>query len=169
MKKAFIIILAVLLCLPVFGCGLFLERHTNIPPNADTIGEDKVFYGDGYTITLTDDFAEKQSHQGFDGYYVSTFCGVMVKKEPFSLAERLKDESLADYMKNVIRNNNENTEPVEEVGLVYYRYYNGGNAGWNFGFKGSDAFYLVQFICREDHETALKNFIFSFAKSVKVD
>lgn len=169
MKKTFIVILAVLLCLPLSGCGLFLERHTSVPPNAETIGADKVFYGDGYSITLTDDFEEKQSRQGFDGYYVATFCGVMVKIEPFSLAGYLRSESLTDHMRSVIRNNNVDTVPVEEAGLTYYRYYNGGNAGWNFGYKGSDAFYLVQFVCRADHESALRDFIFSFAGSVKVD
>ena len=108
------------------------------------------------------------SHMGFDGYYVSEFCGVMVKIEPFSLKEGFENETLTEYIENVIENNGQDAVPEEKDGLVYYRYYNGGNAGWNFAYKGSDAFYLVQFICREDHETKLSDAIFSFAGSVTV-
>ena len=169
MKRIIALALILLICLPFAGCIFGAEQHTNVAPDKDSIGAEKVFKGDGYSITLTDRFNEKESTQGFDGYYVADFCGVMVKIEPFSLADYLEGESVAEYLRAVAQNNGHDAEISEEDGLTYYRYYRSGNAGWEFAYKGSDAFFLVQFICREDHEEALNDFIMGFAKSVIVD
>lgn len=169
MKKLITFVLIAVFCITAPGCTLLgLEKHTNTAPDEASLGAEKVFTCDGLSITLTDLFREKNSQMGFDGYYVSEFCGVMVKIEPFSLKEGFENETLTEYIENVIENNGQDAVPEEKDGLVYYRYYNGGNAGWNFAYKGSDAFYLVQFICREDHETKLSDAIFSFAGSVTV-
>ena len=169
MKRTVALILLLMLCLPAAGCFSGLEKHTSVAPDANTIGANKVFTGDGYSITLTNRFEEKKSSQGFDGYYVADFCGVMVKKVPFSLAEYLEGETISEYMRSVADNNGHDSPIIEEDGLACFRYYRGGNAGWEFGYKGSDAFYLVQFVCREDHEEALADFVLKAAGSVIVD
>ena len=45
-------------------------------------------------LTLTDRFSEQESEQGFDPYYMSDFCGVVVLKEEFSLEEGLAERPL---------------------------------------------------------------------------
>ena len=167
MRRILSFALVLLFCFAASGCTLLgLEKHTNTVP--DSLGEEKVFTCEGLTITLTDQFQEQKSQMGFDGYYASAFSGVMVKAEPFSLEEGLENETLAEYIGNVIENNGEDAAPEEKEGLVFYRYNNGGNAGWNYAFKGTDAFYLVQFICREDHASELEDFFFNAAKSIAV-
>ncbi|MBO6060797.1 MAG: hypothetical protein J6P98_01590 [Clostridia bacterium] len=168
MKKTIALIMILLFCLPASGCIFGLEKHTNTAPGANEFGEGKVFTGEGYTVTLTDKFEERKSSQGFDGYYVSSFCGVMVKKEPFASAEGRKNLNLSQYLVSVAENNEHKATVTEEDGLTYYRYYRDGNAGWLFGFEGEDSYYLVQFVCREDHEEALNDQIFAFARSVTV-
>lgn len=169
MKRILSLALILLICITVPGCKLLgLEKHSLVAPDEDSMGESKTFSGDGYSVTLTDQFVEKDSQMGFDGYYVSEYCGVMVLVEPFSLEEGLEDESIAEYIQNVIHNNGQDAAPEEKDGLTYYKYYRGGNVGWNFAYKGSDAFYLVQFICVEAHESKLSNAVFTFAESVAV-
>lgn len=167
MKRLLSFALVLLFLITAPGCTLLgLEKHTNTVP--DSLGAEKVFTCHLLSVTLTDEFTEKKSQIGFDGYYVSEFCGVMVKMEPFSLMEGFEDETLEEYLSAVIFNNAENASPEEKDGLVYYRYNHNGNTGWNFAFKGSDAFYLIQFICREDHAPELEDFFFTAAKSVTV-
>ena len=129
-------------------------------------GKSKVFAGDGYQITLTEQFSEQKSEMGFNGYYTSYFGAVMIKIEPFTLKAGLADKTLTEYMQDVIRNNASDAQPEERDGLVYYRYHRSGMCGWNFAIKGEDAFYLVQFMCREADESELTDLFFAFAKSM---
>ena len=67
-------------------------EHVELPtvmnlPGKAFIGESKEFTKAGLTISLSDKFAELESEQGFDAYYSSDYCGVVVLKEPFSLEE----------------------------------------------------------------------------------
>lgn len=171
MKRFFAILLSMLLLLPVFGCGSVFELHKAFDPETDSTGSKKVFSGNGYTIALTDAFTERKSQVGFDGYYTSPFCGVMVQiVTPQKAAERnitsikrLLDQTIAD------NGSDRGSEVTEENGLTYYHYTRGTNAGWNFAFKGSENYYLVQFVCAESDSNALKDMIFGFARSVTVE
>jgi hypothetical protein len=129
-------------------------------------GKSKVFAGDGYQITLTEQFSEQKSEMGFNGYYTSYFGAVMIKIEPFTLKAGLADKTLTEYIQDVIRNNNSDAQPEERDGLIFYRYRRSGMCGWNFAIKGEDAFYLVQFMCREADESELADLFFAFAKSM---
>ena len=153
-------------------------EHVDLPAamfvlDESSIGKSKVFRRDGFTITLTDLFREQKSEMGFYVYYNSPFCGVMILKEPFSMQEGLEDESLVEYVEHVIRNNGHDTHPIETDGLIYYRFSNPypdfSTSGTSYCFKGSDAFYIFQFICLETDAERLADTIFFFAKSVTVE
>ena len=148
---------------------IFKRRAEDADTEQESSINDRVFYGDGYQITLTDQFSEQQSEEGFDGYYTSSFGGVMIMIEPFTMDATLAAKSTEDYIRDVIKNNQTDAEPEAQDGLLFYRYRRTGLCGWNFAFKGSDAFYLVQFICRESDESTLSDLFFTFAKSMKVD
>lgn len=132
-------------------------------------GKSKVFTGDGYQITLTEQFTEQKSEMGFDGYYTSYFGGVMIIVEPFTLEKGLADETVEEYVANVIKNNRTDAQPEERDELVFYRYKRDGLCGWNFAFKGDKAFYLVQFLCRDVDASELEELFFTLAKMMKVD
>ena len=175
----------VILCLLLSACFSTPKDTTNasaprggldvveeINPDG-SLGKSKTFTGDGFTITLTDLFREQESETGFDAYYNSPFCGVMVLKEPFSLEEGLKDKTLTEYVESVIKNNGHDTQPQEKDGLVYYRYSNPipdyDMSGYSYSYKGSDAFYIFQFMCLTSDADDLADTIHTFAKSVTVD
>jgi hypothetical protein len=152
----------------------FLAKNGDFAPSETGIlngkyGKSKVFAGDGYQITLTEQFSEQKSEMGFDGYYTSYFGAVMIKIEPFTLKDGLENETVTEYIANVIKNNRTDAKPEEKDGLVFYRYQREGMCGWNFAFKGEKAFYLVQFLCREADESELEELFFSIAKTIKVE
>jgi hypothetical protein len=93
----------------------------------------------------------------------------MIKIEPFTLKDGLENETVTEYIANVIKNNRTDAKPEEKDGLVFYRYQREGMCGWNFAFKGEKAFYLVQFLCREADESELEELFFSIAKTIKVE
>ena len=167
MRRLLIIILGALLCLPQFGCRLFFEKHSNVSPSEDDLGANKVFSGNGYSIVLTDQFAEKKSQVGFDGYYVADYCGVMVQIVTPANAAEYNVTNTRDLLTQTM--SDKNTELIEADGLVYYHYVRNGNAGWNFAFKGSENYYLIQFLCLETSADTLKNTILTFARSVTVE
>ena len=76
-----------------------------------------------------------------------------------TIAEQLKDKTLTEYIQDVIRNNNSDAQPEERDGLIFYRYRRSGMCGWNYAMKGEDAFYLVQFMCREVDESELTDLL----------
>lgn len=132
-------------------------------------GKRKVFTGDGYQITLTEQFAEQKSEMGFDGYYTSYFAAVMIKIEPFTLKTGLEDETIEEYVTGVIQNNQTDAKPEERDGLVFYRYQRNGMCGWSFAFKGAKAFYLVQFLCRDVDASELEELFFTIADTIQID
>lgn len=152
----------------------FVELNGNFAPSDTGIlngkyGKSKVFTGDGYQITLTEQFSEQKSEVGFDGYYTAYFAAVMIKIEPFTLKRSLEDETVEEYIANVIRNNQTDAKPEEKDGFVFYQYKRDGMCGWNFAFKGEKAFYLVQFLCREADASEMEELFFSVAGTIKVE
>lgn len=139
-----------------------------VPSNA-SIGNPVTFEKDGLTITLTDAFMEQQSEVGFDAYYVSDFCGVMVLKEPFALADGLETLPLSKYIENVIHNNGHtDIKPEEKDGLWFYRRTSDARCYYSYSYKGSDAFWTVQFVCHSSDEALLKDTFYLWAQSVEV-
>ena len=75
------------------------------PVDPADLGAPQTFSKAGITLHLTDKFKEEQSERGFDAYYTTDYCGVVVLKEPFTLEEGLAERPLEQYIKNVIENN----------------------------------------------------------------
>lgn len=164
-KTGFLAILLILVTCLLCGCfsGIMFV------PDTDSIGQPKQFEKDGLEITLTDKFKEEQSQQGFDAYYVTSFCGVVVLKEEFTLEEDLADRPIEEYIKNVIANNGHtDIAPQNKDGLWYYERTSDSSYAQSYCYKGTDAFFIVQFICAPSDEQALKDTFYLWAQSVQV-
>ncbi|MBE6554587.1 MAG: hypothetical protein E7666_09635 [Ruminococcaceae bacterium] len=166
MKKTVIFAgLLLVLCGLLSGClsGLM------ILPDQGSVGNSKTFEKDGITLTLTDKFKEQPSELGFYAYYVADFCGVVVSKEAFSLEAGLAEMSLEQYIKNVIQNNgHKNISPQKKDGLWFYEKTSNGNFVRSYSYKGSDAFYIVQFICRISDSESLGDMFHLWAQAAVI-
>jgi len=166
--KRLIAVFSMLVSLSLLLCGCF--PNIMVIPNKDSIGESKAFEKDGIQLTLTDKFTETESQRGFYAYYVADFCGVVVLKEDFSLEAGLSERPLEEYIKNVIKNNGHtDIEPQNSDGLWFYVKDSGGYRTYSYSFKGSNAFWIVQFICRSSDAPAFEDLFFLWANSVEVE
>ncbi len=172
MKKLAIIPLLLALCLALNSCFLVLSNPIEpTPVTLEDLGNPKTFVKAGITLQLTDKFKEEQSERGFDAYYTSDFCGVVVQKESFTLEEGLAERPLDEYIRSVIKSTgHESIEPQNRDGLWYYVNYNNSNyrCVYAYVYKGSDAFYVVQYIMNNIDEDTLKNAVHNWAKATKV-
>ena len=167
MKKLFVVLSLLLSCSLLF-CGCF-PKIMVIPDN-DSIGEPKIFEKEGIKLTLTDKFIEKESESGFYAYYVSDFCGVVVLKEEFSLEEGLADRPLEEYIGNVITNNGHtDIKPQNKDDLWFYVRDSGETRSYSYSFKGSNAFWIVQYLCVSSDANELEDLFFLWANSVDVE
>ncbi len=141
-----------------------------------TNGAAKEFTSNGMSITLTDAFREN-TYEGYTVCYDSKDVAVFVVKEPFSIQEGLSDLSIDDYAEAVYEANaskspSEISKENDLTSMEYnflneqenqtYRYYAAM-------FKGSDAFWLVQFACKQDEYDAKRQTFIDWAKTVKFD
>ncbi len=169
MKKLAIITLLLALCLSLNSC--FFIPLGPLPAAPEDLGAAKTFEKAGITLSLTDKFKETESEVGFDAYYTSDFCGVVVLKEAFTLEEGLAERTLEQYIRNVIKNNGHtNIEPQNRDGLWYYVNYNNSSyrCVYSYVYKGSDAFYIVQYIMNTVDEVDLQNTVHEWAKATQV-
>lgn len=167
MKKR-IVIFSFLLSFSLLLCGCL--PPVMIIPDNDSIGEPQTFEKDGIKLTLTDRFVEKESERGFDAYYVSNFCGVVVLKEEFTLEEGLADRSLEEYITNVITNNGHtDIKPQNKDGLWFYVKESGNTRCYSYCFKGSEAFWIVQYLCMTSDAPVLEDMFILWAQSVEVE
>ncbi len=176
MKKTIIplIILIVICCASMTACwplgGIFNSDNYELHGSPDEIGEPKDFSKNGFKITLTDKFTEEKSKAGFDPYYVSLFCGVCVLKEEFTEENGLADLSLEQYINDVISNNGHtDIQPQTKGGLWYYVKDDATRRDYSYSYKGTDAFWVVQFICETRYVSVLEDTIQAFAESVEVE
>ncbi len=165
MKRALIISILLTLCLLFSGC-----MQVMVIPDNDSIGNSKTFECDGIKLQLTDSFVEEESLRGFDAYYVADFAGVMVLIEEFTLEEGLSERTLEQYVKNVIANNGHtDVEPQYKDELWYYIKDTDSIRYYSFSYKGSDAFYVVQYSCFLSDADKLEDTIFLWAHAVVVE
>ena len=167
MKKLLAVISLLLSC-SLLLCGCFPKIL--IVPDNYAIGESKIFEKEGIKLTLTDKFIEKESELGFYAYYVSSFCGVVVLKEEFSLEEGLADRSLEEYIGNVIANNGHtDIEPQNQDDLWFYVRADNVTRSYSYSYKGSNAFWIVQFLCMASDAPELEDQFYLWANSVEVE
>ena len=170
MKKAVLLTVTVtvtLLLMSGLPCGCF--SGVMFIPDEEAIGQAKRFEKDGFSILLTDKFTEEQSQRGFDAYYVSDFCGVVVLKEEFTLEEGLAEKSPEAYLQSVIENNGHtDVSPQTKDGLWFYERNTDSSYARSYCYKGSDAFWIVQFLCHPSDAKTLGDTFYLWAQSVEV-
>ena len=164
MKKLFVLPILLSLALLLSGClGVMMI------PDADSIGESKTFESDGITLLLTDRFKEEKQ-DGVDAYYVSDFCAVVVMKEKFTVQEGFGDLTLDEYVETVQKSNKlTNVEVKKQDGIPYYTIEEGDTRAYFYFYKGSDAFYFVQFACNVNNAPMLEDTFYLWAQAVEVE
>ena len=161
MKKK-VLYLLILLIIGVTGCSL-LEP------------EEKNFKNNGVSITLTDDFTEKDL-VSTTVYFESMDAIVTGLKEEFNTLEAAgltKDSTIEDYAKAVTTNNQKDSEIKTEDGLTYFTYTSDVNGKTYFYmatmYKSSDAFWLFNFACDSSDQEKFEGTFKTWAKSVKFE
>lgn len=131
---------------------------------------DKTFTKSGMSITLTEEFAEKE-YVSYTSTYESTDIAVYTLKEEFTLFGGV-DYSLDAYTDLVISANGMSEQVQHKDGLTYFTYQQDVNGKsfqyYAFTYKGEDAYWLIQFACTQDNSSKLESDIFQYAKSVEV-
>lgn len=161
MKKK-VLYLLILLILGVTGCAL-LEP------------EEKTFKDNGMSITLTDEFTEKDL-VSTTVYFESMDAIVTGLKEEFSTLEAAgltKDSTVEDYAKAVTTNNQKDSEIKTEDGLTYFTYTSDVNGKTYFYiatvYKSNDAFWLFNFACDSSDQEKFESTFKTWAKSVSFE
>lgn len=131
----------------------------------------KTFSVSGLTIELTDAFAEKDI-MGYTKVLQSLDTQVFILKEEFSLFAELGDVTFDDYIALVMEANGIESGLTQEDGLTYFTYEFDANGHTYTYFttlhEGSDAFWLVQFVCDATNYEKLHSSFIQYAKSIKV-
>lgn len=131
----------------------------------------------GLTITLTDDFTEKE-HVSYTAVYESADIAVFALKEEFGLfdASVLNADSSVEVYADLVWKANGFSEPLtlnNTDGMHWFRYdrsVNGGDYTYCvYVFKGSDGFWLVQFTVFAEEFTALESTIHGYAKTIIIE
>ena len=160
MKKSICIISALIMMFIFTACGEPAETE---------------FSSNGFTITLTDSFRQKEI-ENYTVSFESKTSAIFVIKESFDLLEELSDYSLNQYAE-LVKAANSKMMPSEITltdGLTAFEYsaYNSDEDTtikyFTVMFKGTDAFWTVQFACNQDDYPVLKNEFIKYAKSVQV-
>ena len=154
------------------------ENTTTATDGENTQAEvikNKTFTSNGLTVTLTEDF-RKISLPGYTVCYQSESVTVIALKESFSLKEGMKDWTLFEYANRVQVSNHEHSPTVpqkvgdhmvmeylffDSIDYTKYHYY-------TCMYKGTDAFWTIQFICKRDEIAQHKANFIKWADSVRV-
>ena len=161
-----VIVVAVLLGLVLGLMGPISSRMANNEP--------KTFTADGLTITLTAAF-EPQEYEGFTQCYEGSGTAVMALKEEFSLISGFGDYSLEEYGLLVIESNGlEDTALKLNENVTYFTYTTDLGDGDVYFYmaavyKGSDAFWLIQFAAPAAQQEKYESQFLEWASSVVVE
>ncbi len=133
----------------------------------------KEFASNGMTITLTNAFREK-SVEGYTVCYDSAKVAVLALKESFSLLQGFENFTLDQYA-HMVREANAAKAPgeifeVEGLVAMEYTFFNESEKQdfkyFCTMFKGTDAFWLVQFACKTQDYDNYKNSFVEWAKTI---
>lgn len=134
--------------------------------------EAKDFSSNGMTITLTEDFVERE-YIGYTAIYTSSDVVVGVIGESFSLMPGLKNYTTQQYAQIVMQNNGKYAEIKTEDGLVYFEFDDSDpttNVVYHYvayAYKTSNSFWLVQFSTTKAKVDDYAESITKWAKSVR--
>ena len=158
MKKILSLVLTLVMLVTFASCG---EAN---PKN---------FSAQGMTVTLTDAFKEN-TQAGYTVCYESSEVAVFILKESFSLQAGVENLTLDEYA-DLVRQSNASKSPTEiaKQDGFYTMEYNFLNESENQTysyyctmFKGTDAFWLVQFACKEGDYASYKETFLNWAKTI---
>ena len=157
-RKIIIIVLAIILTASTVSCTQEKER---------------VFVGEGFSITLDSGFSEKEK-ENMAGCYVSEAAAVTVHTESFASLQGYRVETPADYAKRVVSANGlSNIEIITDGGLVFFEYQksvDGKECRYlAVLYKGSRGFWLVQFGSLADEYESMRERFLKCAKSFSAD
>ncbi len=140
---------------------------------ANKKAEPKTFSSAGITITLTDQF-EEISLENYTAAFDSNKVGVLVLKEPFSMAEGFGDFTLEEYVDLVLQVNAFDSAKVQNAdGLTWFTFdtrLTDAEEEYRFtayAYKTDDAFWLVYFTMLREHADTYAPQIAEWAKSVQ--
>jgi hypothetical protein len=131
------------------------------------------FTKEGFSITLTENFAEESA----DGYIVAYSSDrdrvvVMAQREDFALFREIglsTNISLREYAQIAIDANGVNSHVEEREGVVFFTYDNNGYSYFATVHRAPDAYWLVQFSCLTgDFDKRFDNFV-AWAKTIEVE
>ena len=162
MKQWISLLFAALAVFALVGCS----------PATDYSANAKEFSKSGMTLTLTEEFREL-SYEGYTACYESQNVAVYVFKEPFSAIPGSGNMPLTDYA-NLVRENNASSTPtpiMTKNGLTYMEYDSQHQqteetyASLCAMYKGSDAFWLIQFVCDKTEYEVYRPYFIAWAGS----
>ena len=167
---AVLLLISCSLCSCIDGIMDIIRGNIMIIPDNESIGEAKTFENEEFSITLTDKFVEmEEAPQGFDMHFASEFCGVFFFEEKFTVQEGFAEMSVEDYCKNVTDGITQaDVIPQNFDGIWYFEIITNGNYSKSYCYKGTDSFWIVQFVCTEENVPMLKDAFDLWAASVEV-
>lgn len=147
----------------------------SLPACSSAAPKEKVFSKSGLEITLTTDFTET-TVSGYTVCYDSSHAAVFALKEDFSLLEGSEDMTLNEYAELVQKANSSRSPSAISTknGIPYFEYtfFNESeNVTYRYYttvFKGSNAFWMVQFACADSTYEAQKDNFLTWAQSITV-
>lgn len=135
--------------------------------------KEKIFSTDGMSITLSDEFEEKEA-QNFTVAYDSEKVAVLALKEPFDLADGFGDYTLDQYADLLIETNNLVSAQKKNSGglnCIEYDYINPTIHKkyhyYSYVYKTDDSFWLLQFATLDTDAEKYSEKIEKWAKSVR--
>jgi hypothetical protein len=133
---------------PINPPAVNLNNNNNVTNN-DTPSP-KEFGTQGIRLTLTDDYIDYEA-EGYTAVYISTedFSMAIILKEYFAdfaaFAMDANAMTLTDYAQLVISVGGLDSMVNERNGVTYFTYSTDTHSYFSTVFKGTDAFWLVQF------------------------
>ncbi len=178
MKKIVAVLLVVAALITMVSCNEDKNQTDQPQENttpAEQIVKEKSFTSNGLSITLTEDFV-KSSQPGYTVCYDSESVAVIALKESFSLQAGIKDWTLEHYA-DLVKSSNAAHSPStpKKVGdrmVMEYTFYNSETKityhYYTCMYKGSDAFWTIQFVCNVNEIAQHKADMVKWADSVRV-
>ncbi|MGL5514158.1 MAG: hypothetical protein ACRDBM_13105 [Sporomusa sp.] len=154
--------------------SVFLMLACLVLTGCSTQDQAQTFEKDGMTITLTDQFTEKD-YASYTVCYESSESLVVALKESFTLFEQVgvsTDISLVEYGELVMSSNNFEATIEETENITYFTYEKQVN-GEDYTYmatlhRGADAYWLIQFACETKNFEKLQSQFIDWAKTITV-
>lgn len=159
-KRIIAVVLLFAVVLTFAGCGV-----------KDT--KDKVFTCEEMSITLNEGYTETEM-EGYTACFDSATVAVFIIKEEFSLMVGFEDYTLEQYADLVMQANSARTPEradTDELTCMKYSYFN-SEENQNYIYlaslyKSDNAFWMVQFVCKEEDYAEHEAYFIERAKTVQ--